>query len=984
VFGRITTAVLAMGLAATTLSAAPPMAAGTPRPPVTGGFQGENNDHAEDQDNRRGRVSPTARQRNLAERVAERARFNAFGTPALLTDGEDPLTTGLPADPVAAARAYVARNLDLFGLTAEAADALEVVSVNRLGGGAAVLLRQRFGDLVAGHDGLLSVGVRDGAVYFVTSSLARTTEEPAAATLSPAQALRSAAEEAGASVGEVTVTGRSDGWTELSATGLGGTQRARLVAVPTPADGVRSAYEVVVVGGSAGDPLGLTSYVDARTGKVLVTEDLVDHDSDNPEWEVFPSNPPTDYSSTDNRVTWCWFPGLPGCAEDVQTTASQAPWDVDPATGESTETTLGNNARTYHNWFSNDARMVGTEPATPSPTREYSYPWTNQWYEERCNPEVFASQERNDIDAARANLFAMHNRMHDWSYHLGFTEEAWNLQQDNHGRGGLGDDPEQGNAQAGGVTGGPPTFAARDNANQITPPDGVAPITNMYLWQPIAGGFYAPCVDGDYDMSVIGHEYGHAISNRMVAGPSTGLRGIQSRSMGESWSDLLAMEYLNEHGYAPSGKAAFAVGEYVTSDGNAGIRNYNMSDSPLNFSNVAYDIVGQQVHADGEIWSATNFDIRKAMIQRYGEGTSNLQKRCANGETPVGQCPGNRRWVQLVFDSYLLMAVGDVSMVDARDAMLAADRIRFGGANQDLLWNSFAKRGLGEVASSNGADDADPTPSFASPHADEATVTFKPTGASAEAIRDAQLFVGRFQARSSAVADTDPSTPLGSTLQLVPGTYEFVARAPGRGLLRTSLTVQPGQIRDFSVRMNPNLASAAAGAAATGDGEAQASLVDDDEATQWQALGSPAVGKQVTVDLAGGTETVSRIQVSALLAPGQNRFSALRQFRVSACTAGGSVDCSNAADFRRVFTSPADAFPAIAPRPRAPELQLRSFSLAPTRASHLRIEVVHNQCTGGPDFQGEQDDDPRAVTDCSAGSTQDDAVRIAEFQAFTR
>ena len=44
----------------------------------------------------------------------------------------------------------------------------------------------------------------------------------------------------------------------------------------------------------------------------------------------------------------------------------------------------------------------------------------------------------------------------------------------------------------------------------------------MYLWQPIAAAFYAPCVDGDYDMSVIGHEYRHAITNRMVSGPNAG------------------------------------------------------------------------------------------------------------------------------------------------------------------------------------------------------------------------------------------------------------------------------------------------------------------------------------------------------------------------------------------------------------------------------------------------------------------------------
>ncbi|MFC5112138.1 M36 family metallopeptidase [Kibdelosporangium philippinense] len=49
----------------------------------------------------------------------------------------------------------------------------------------------------------------------------------------------------------------------------------------------------------------------------------------------------------------------------------------------------------------------------------------------------------------------------------------------------------------------------------------------MYLWQPTPGGFYAPCVDGDYDMSVIGHEYGHAISGRLIAGPNSGWSGAQ-------------------------------------------------------------------------------------------------------------------------------------------------------------------------------------------------------------------------------------------------------------------------------------------------------------------------------------------------------------------------------------------------------------------------------------------------------------------------
>ena len=84
-------------------------------------------------------------------------------------------------------------------------------------------------------------------------------------------------------------------------------------------------------------------------------------------------------------------------------------------------------------------------------------------------------------------------------------------------------------------------------------------------------------------------------------------------------------------------------------------------------------------------------------------------------------CPGNRRWAQLMFDSYPLITFSPVSMVDSRNAMLAADMLRFGGAPQDLLWNAFAKRGLGEGAVSNGAGDANPTPGFTSPFANEAT-----------------------------------------------------------------------------------------------------------------------------------------------------------------------------------------------------------------------------------------------------------------------
>ena len=270
---------------------------------------------------------------------------------------------------------------------------------------------------------------------------------------------------------------------------------------------------MVLAGTGSAAPVAYSTFVDARDGRILAREDLVDQEADNPTWDVFPSSPPLDYSSTDTRVVWCFNPLAPGCDEAVGTSASPFPWDVKAQNAKPTNTTDGNNSFAVHNWFSNDPFEIGKELATPSPTRDYHYGWTNQWFDEACSPAVFDTPKRNDIDAARGNLFAMHNRMHDWSYQPGFTEATFNLQGDNFKRGGKQGDPEQGNAQAGGVSGGPPAFAARDNANQITPPDGHPPITNMYLWQSIAGAFYARCVDGDFDMTVVGHEYTHAICN---------------------------------------------------------------------------------------------------------------------------------------------------------------------------------------------------------------------------------------------------------------------------------------------------------------------------------------------------------------------------------------------------------------------------------------------------------------------------------------
>lgn len=75
--------------------------------------------------------------------------------------------------------------------------------------------------------------------------------------------------------------------------------------------------------------------------------------------------------------------------------------------------------------------------------------------------------------AAITNLFYINNKVHDIFYKFGFTESARNFQQNNFGKGGVGNDYVLAEAQDGG---------GLNNANFTTPSDGNRPLMQMYLW----------------------------------------------------------------------------------------------------------------------------------------------------------------------------------------------------------------------------------------------------------------------------------------------------------------------------------------------------------------------------------------------------------------------------------------------------------------------------------------------------------------------
>ena len=193
-------------------------------------------------------------------------------------------------------------------------------------------------------------------------------------------------------------------------------------------------------------------------------------------------------------------------------------------------------------------------------------------------------------------------------------------------------------------------------------------------------------LDGDLDNGVIAHEYGHGISSRLTCGP--GEFGLTNREQaGEGWSDFLSLIMTVEPG--DTGDMLRGVGTYVSRQANDafGIRRYpyttDMSINPLTYANVAGNT---RIHPVGEVWCSTLWDLYWAFVEEYGwdadiyEGTG-----------------GNNKLVRLVFEGMKNQPCSP-GFVDARDAIIAADETINGGENACLIWEVFARRGLGYYA----------------------------------------------------------------------------------------------------------------------------------------------------------------------------------------------------------------------------------------------------------------------------------------------
>ena len=200
-------------------------------------------------------------------------------------------------------------------------------------------------------------------------------------------------------------------------------------------------------------------------------------------------------------------------------------------------------------------------------------------------------------------------------------------------------------------------------------------------------------LDASFDNGVIAHEYGHGISNRLTGGPSqAGCLG-NGEQMGEGWSDFFSLVTTVRDGDV--GETPRGIGTFVDAQpaSGVGIRQFpystDMSINPDTYDDV---VTSNGVHRLGSIWCAMLWDLYWAMVDVYGYDSdwSNMES-------------GNARAIMLVMEGMKMQGCSP-GFIQGRDGILRADDMLYGGENELLIWQVFARRGLGFLAEGGSTD----------------------------------------------------------------------------------------------------------------------------------------------------------------------------------------------------------------------------------------------------------------------------------------
>jgi hypothetical protein len=531
---------------------------------------------------------------------------------------------------------------------------------------------------VFGNGLQVNVAKNGRLINVVGSPVASLPSTAASPSISASQARSHAAEDVQAKARQATASAPSGA---RRSTTFSNGDRADLVYFKT-LGGTRLAWQTITAPASGDMYLHI---VDAATGRVLYRRDLVQRDS---------------------GQVWDYYPGAPAGGAQVSRTLSGLP--------AKSQTLNGNPAHVFSDVNDDDVAQP-TEEITPTKNKKFEYPFQNfNSIGAPCSATFICSWDFHTAGSWQTNraqngvqVYYYLGKFHDHlaAAPIGFNRAAGNFEA-------VDGDAIQANSDDGAnLANGLPDGFHTDNANMATPPDGIPPRMQMYLFRNPADPTdpFLPSNGGD-EADVIYHEFTHGLSNRLVVdalGNST-LGSIQAGSMGEAWSDWYAMDFLNNLGFQPDTAAdgEVRIGHYV-GIGHDLIRTQPL-DCPVKSTSPAchgtagagsggytYGDFGHiggvpEVHDDGEIWGETLWDLRRALGSRLAES---LVTRAME------------------------LSPGNPSFLDMRNSILQADQVVNNGAANQAIWQVFANRGMGYFAASVDGDDTQPVEDFTLPPA---------------------------------------------------------------------------------------------------------------------------------------------------------------------------------------------------------------------------------------------------------------------------
>ncbi len=618
--------------------------------------------------------------------------------------------------PAAVALHYVRAHPGEFGLDGGDLEGMRLVRSYRSDSGAAHLQwEQRYRGIPVFGAGLRANLDADGRLLNVgDGALPDPAVDSIAPRLSALEALLAAARAVGEPVvpgGATTATGAERATTFTRGHRAGLTlfgERPRLAWRVLLRAGPREVYDAVV---------------DATTGQTLYRVSLVREASG---------------SAFDN------YPGAPVGGTQVVKPFPETgadPWVTDPTR------LFGDNAHVYSDTdddidgFPPDPVPVAGDEIGPSAPGEWNYPHVTQPAGATgqhcpatpgCSWSNFDTSFSWSVNRAQAatQLFYYVNRFHDHlrdAAGIGFDDSSGNFE---------GIDRVQAQVDDGATTETEPMFEEYpacdhlNNAFVIPVPDGTPLVMQLYLWSNACTRTQLALhdVNSADDALIVYHEYTHGFTNRLVtdAAGFPALNGPQPAAMDEGFADWYALDLLNGQGLEPDSAAPgeLIAGRYENDQlrtqpfdcpvdapasacpgtGGAGPGGYTYGDFGK--------IVGTpEVHADGEIWVQTLWDLRTRMIADHGapEGIARARALVTDG---------------------LRLAPANPSFLDMRNAILQADTNR-GFGDSERIWAVFAGRGMGFRAGTTGNLDATPRQDFSLPVAVAAAPpagdTFAPT-----------------------------------------------------------------------------------------------------------------------------------------------------------------------------------------------------------------------------------------------------------------